>query len=568
MRTSATFSLAISVLALSSAFAFAQKANSNADKPAAAAPMPLSYRAPKFSDDDRKKMAEIEQRPEIKAAIENAWAARRKADMDYVYLLNSTARFTDTTGPEYTTFVSHNGQLYNNPMLQRYLNNIGQKLVPKDSPNTYSFKLILDPMPKAEALSTGTILVSTGMVSMLDNEAQLSYVLGHEIAHVENNHEYQIVRMGVIEPALNAEKEKETKEKRALATAAVTFATGGLGGMFGGFNGAVNGGLAGLAGGLIGSNLIFRDHDTVTAWDDIYENDADEAGLHYMLDQGYDVREAPKAYARLQTEAARDPRIGLAFAANPSRMKARIAHIQDQLSGNMKEAWEAKLKAGGLTGSSGDFSLIMAALQRDNGIIAIDYDLFAMARDNLEQAVDLRSDDPRAQLYLGKAISLSARTPQDRQEAEDHFMKAIQYDGTRGAYPDPHLEHALHLISEHGDKTEIKTEIEAYVALFQREHAGRLPANMAILYDYLTLQGDTSWYLPPAEVVSTKNVDSIRTASGGGSTQLNGPQVIASVLDTAPAPAAAAAPVAAATTPEPAPAPAKAKIRKTSATAK
>ena len=69
-------------------------------------------------------------------------------------------------------------------------------------------------------------------------------------------------------------------------------------------------------------------------------------------------------------------------------MKARTAHIQTVLSGDFKTAWEAKLKAGGLTGSSGEFSLIMSALKRDNGIIAIDYDLFAMARDNLEEAVE------------------------------------------------------------------------------------------------------------------------------------------------------------------------------------
>lgn len=563
MRTSSSISITLSALALSCAFAFAQqKANSNA-APAAAAPMPLSFRAPKFTDDDRKKMAEIEQRPEVKAQIDAAWGSRRKADMDYVYLLNSTSHFTDSSGPEYTTFVSHNGQLYNNPMLQRYINNIGQALVPKDSPNTYSFKLILDPMPKAESLSTGTVLVSTGLVSMLDNEAQLAYVLGHEIAHVENSHEYQMVRMGVIEPALNAEKEKETKEKRAIATAAVTFATGGLGGIFGGLNGAIGGGIAGLAGGLIGSNLIFRDHDTVTNWDDIYENDADEQGLHYMLGQNYDVREAPKAYVRLQAEASRDPRIGLGFIADPVRMKARIAHIQNTLTGDFKPTWEGKLKAGGLTGSSGNFSLVMAALKRDNGIVAIDYDLFAIARDNLEDAVDIRSNDPRAQLYLGKAISLSARTAEDRQSAEDHFLKAIQYDGARGAYPDPHLEHAVHLIGEGGDKTEIKNEIEAYVALYQRQHAGRLPGNMEILYDYLTLQGDTTWYMPPAEVVSTRNVDAVRTSGSGGNTQLTAQQVISSVLDGPTAPASAAPVVA--SSPAPASASPKAKVKKTSA---
>jgi hypothetical protein len=536
MRTNSKLPLAFGVLAIAGTFAVAQNQN---QKPAAA-PAATSDKAPDYTDADKKKMAEIEQRPEIRDAIQNAWDEKRRQDIDYIYNINSSAHFSDMSGPEFATFRDHYGQLYNNPMLQRYINSIGQRLVPKDSPNIYSFKLLLDPIPKAEALSTGTILISTGMVSMLDNEAQLAYVLGHEIAHIEKNHAYTIVRMSILEPALNQEKDKENKEKRAIVTAAVTFATGGIGGVMGGWNGAGVGGLSGLAGGLLSSNLIFRDHNTITQWDDIYENEADEESLHYMLSQGYDVREAPRLYARLQAAASRDPRIGLGFMAKEARMKARTAHIQTVLSGDFKSQWETKLKAGGLTGSSGEFNLIMAALKRDNGIIAIDYDLFAMARDNLEEAVSLRSNDPRAQLYLGKIISLTARTPEDRQEAEDHFIKAIQYDGARGAYPDPHLEHALHLIGENGDKAEINNEIQAYVALYQREHMGTLPNNMAILYDYLTLVGDTNWYAAPAAVVSTKNVEAIRTSSGA-SAPLTGPQVI-SAAETSPVSSAAAGP--------------------------
>ncbi len=44
---------------------------------------------------------------------------------------------------------------------------------------------------------------------------------------------------------------------------------------------------------------------------------------------------------------------------------------------------------------------------------------------------------------------------------------------------------------------------------------GTLPNNMAILYDYLTLVGDTNWYAAPAAVVSTKNVEAIRINSSG-----------------------------------------------------
>jgi tetratricopeptide (TPR) repeat protein len=290
------------------------------------------------------------------------------------------------------------------------------------------------------------------------------------------------------------------------------------------------GGALGLASGVFLSKLVFRDRTTVTEWPDVYENDADEASVGYILDQNYDVREAPKLYARMETEAAHDPRVGLGFIAQATRMKARNAKIQELLSGALKSTIETKLKSAGLTGSSGEFNLIMATLKRDNGIIAIDSDLFAMAKDNLEEAVNLRTNDPRAQLYLGKIISLTARNAEERQEAEQHFMKAIQYDEERGAYPDPHLEHALHMIGENGDKGEIRKEIESYVALYQRQHAGSLPNNMAILYDYLTLVGETNWFAAPALVISTKNVEPIRTSGAGSNTGLTGPEVIAAAI--------------------------------------
>jgi hypothetical protein len=498
--------------------------------------------APQYSDADKKKIAEIEQRPEFKDELQTQWDERRRKDIDYIYNINSSAHFSDVSGPEFATFRDHYGQLYNNPMLQRYLNTIGQRLVPKDSPNIYSFKILLDPIPKAESFSTGTVLVSTGLISMLDNEAQLAYVLGHEIAHVEKNHFYEALRMAVVENELNKEKEEITERKRAIFTAAVSAGTAGLGtGVANGLKGTLIGAVIGLGSGAFLSKLVFRDHTTVTEWPDVFENDADETSIGYILDQNYDVREAPKLYARMETAAAHDPRIGLGFIAQASRMKARNAKIQELLSGTLKPAIEAKLKGAGLTGSSGEFNLIMATLKRDNGIIAIDYDLFAMARDNLEEAVSLRTDDARAQLYLGKVISLTARNDEDRQEAEQHFMKAIQYDESRGAYPDPHLEHALHMIGENGDKAEIRKELESYIALYQRQHAGSLPNNMPILYDYLTLVGETNWYAAPAAVISTRNVEPIRTSTSGSQTALTGPEVIA-VATGAATPAAAAQP--------------------------
>jgi len=257
----------------------------------------------------------------------------------------------------------------------------------------------------------------------------------------------------------------------------------------------------------------------------------------------------------------RDSRVGLGFVGRLSRVKERSAHALELLSGSFKPAIDAKLKAGGLTGSSPEFSLIMSALKRDNGIIALDYDLYDVARDNLEQAVSLRSNDARAQYYLGKVISVTARTPADRQQATAAFLKSIQYDEGRGAYPDPHLEHALSLIADKNsaNSDEIRKELQTYVALYQREHVGQLPNNMPILYDYFTLAGDATWYVPPAMVISTKNVEALRVSqtqntgaasarqvtqaavsgdeAGSGKTPQTRPVAIRSTKKPAPAPA-------------------------------
>jgi hypothetical protein len=453
--------------------------------------------APEYSDSDKKKIAELEQKPETKAKIQRRWDDKRREDLQFIYRLNINDRTNTKNDKEqaFATNVENTGAIYNNPMLQRYINAMGQRLVPKDSPNLYSFKLVLNPVPFTHAYTTGTILISTGMVSILDDEAQLAYILGREIAHIEKNHAYELVHNQVLQDELNAGKEQQ---KTFLKS---TF-------------------------GLIGALFAAQIHEDGTEWPELYENQADDAAIQYMLDQSYDAREAPRVFIHLQTVITRDPRVALGNVGNSVHLKSRHIHLQELLSGDLKTQIEAKLKGVALTGSSGDFSLLMAALKRDNGIIAFNYDLFAIARENLEEAVNLRSNDARAQLYLGKVISITARNDQDRQEAEDHFLKAIQYDAPRGAYPDPHLEHALHLIGENGDKAEINREIEAYIALYQRENSGNVPNNMPILYDYLTLVGNTNWYATPATVISTQNVEAVRVNTSGGIAALTGPQVV------------------------------------------
>src|ERR1700675_4943862 len=217
----------------------------------------LAQTATEFNDKDKKKLADIAQRPEVVHHIQEVWDARRRQDMEFAFNVNQSSRIGELSLTELATFRQNFGELYNNPILLRYVNSLGQKIVPQGSPNLYSFRLLLDPVPRAEALSTGTIYISTGLVAMLDSEAQLAYVLGHEIAHVERRHTYNTIKNEILEEEFDKKKKADVGKKKAIFGAVSAIGGAAAGGALGGLSGALIGGGIGAAGGLAGG-LLFR----------------------------------------------------------------------------------------------------------------------------------------------------------------------------------------------------------------------------------------------------------------------------------------------------------------------
>src|SRR5271163_2671668 len=508
--------------------------------------------ATEYTDKDKQKLALIAQRPDVQKRIADTWDARRREDIEYAFNVNQSSRLGELSPTALAEFRQKFGELYNNPILLRYVNALGQKIVPDGSPNLYSFRLLLDPVPRAEALSTGTIYISTGLVALLDDEAQLAYVLGHEIAHVERRHAYNEIKNTILEEEFDKEKQSDVDKKKKIFGAVAAVGGAAIGGAAGGATGALIGGGIGGAAGLVGGALLFRNRFVPTEWSTVFENEADEAGLKYMLDQNWDAREIPRLYARLDNLVGRDSREGLGFIGNPERTRERQATITKLITTSYKADLDAKLKAG-LVASGPEFQLLMSALKRDNGVIALDYDLYAEGRDNLEEAVKLRSNDPRAHYYLGQVIAATGRTDDDKQQALNEFLEAIKYDAERGAYPEPYLEEALYQITQNdpSQQEQIKKELKTYVALYQRQHAGTVPPNMYIIYDYLLLTGDKSWYVPPAAVVSTKYVNALSMTSSAPST--NTTEVIRSAVGGSSATSAPGSGGAAAADPPPVP---------------
>lgn len=156
--------------------------------------------------------------------------------------------------------------------VQDYVQRIGeslipahQKLLPAGDPQKIPFKfyVVSDKDVNAFATANGIIVVNSGMITMLENEAQLAAVLAHEISHATQEHTWR---------QLNKDKGKRT----AVAI----------------------GGIAAAAFGLYGVSDILQ--LTLAAMQNGYnrrlENQADRIGLEYMTVAGYDPRQAPRVW--------------------------------------------------------------------------------------------------------------------------------------------------------------------------------------------------------------------------------------------------------------------------------
>lgn len=74
-----------------------------------------------------------------------------------------------------------------------YLNRLGQLLIPRGTTLervTWRFRILRDPQPNAFALPNGSIYVTTGLITLVDNESQLAAIIAHELTHVMRRHTY------------------------------------------------------------------------------------------------------------------------------------------------------------------------------------------------------------------------------------------------------------------------------------------------------------------------------------------------------------------------------------------
>src|ERR1035438_3805836 len=85
------------------------------------------------------------------------------------------------------------GLVFHDPDLQAFIDPVAHRVLgdrPVPEKVTYLFLVLRDPMVNAFALPNGSVYITTGLLSRLENEAQLASVLGHESSHVLDRHTY------------------------------------------------------------------------------------------------------------------------------------------------------------------------------------------------------------------------------------------------------------------------------------------------------------------------------------------------------------------------------------------
>jgi len=185
-----------------------------------------------------------------------------------------SAKTENELGKEAAEQVAQTMGLIDDPKLKAYLEAIGQRLA-EDSPRKdvpYEFHVVEMQEPNAFALPGGYIYVSRGILPILNSEAELAGVIGHEIGHVAARHAARRISMAA---------------PFAIVGGIVSGATGIVSPRLGEALGAI----PMLAGGLV-----------IQPYSRDQERDADKIGVKLAAESGYDPGGLSQALYQLERE--------------------------------------------------------------------------------------------------------------------------------------------------------------------------------------------------------------------------------------------------------------------------
>lgn len=207
------------------------------------------------------------------------------------------------------------GRVVKDPEINVYVRDILCRVTPEHCANIRLY-VVRTPNFNASMMPNGAMQVWTGAILRSRNEAQLAYVISHEVAHYLRRHTVQ-----------------RWRDARAKTNALVFFQ----------FAAAA----AGV--GFVGPILQIVALGSIFGYSRDQEREADRLGFEMIVEAGYDPREAVKIWESLMEEkdASDDPKKLIFFATHPATEERRktLAKLAEGQIGNGGLVGEDKLAA-------------------------------------------------------------------------------------------------------------------------------------------------------------------------------------------------------------------------------
>jgi beta-barrel assembly-enhancing protease len=188
-------------------------------------------------------------------------------------------------------------QLVTDPVIDEYINRIGQNLVRhSDARVPFTIKVLDNDEVNAFALPGGYFYVDSGLILAADNEAELAGVMAHEIAHVAARH---------------ATKNMTRAQIWNMAAVPLIFV-----------GGPVAYAISEVAGLAVPLGFLKFSRDA--------EREADMLGLQYDYASGYDPEAFVQFFEKLNVEKKKQSLVAKAFATHPMNAD-RIEAAQEEI---------------------------------------------------------------------------------------------------------------------------------------------------------------------------------------------------------------------------------------------
>ncbi len=318
-------------------------------------------------------------------------------------------------------------RLYDDPLLEEYLGAVADRLTPDAVRGAggpgIKIGVIRDPTLNAFAMPNGKIYVHTGLLSRLENEAQLATILCHELAHVTHRHALRYSRDA---------RSRPTPSTAVAASIGVAVATDSVA-RPGDYVGAAV--LSQTANAVLGLGLTLNTVAAIQGYGRDLEREADHEGLEQLVRAGYDPQQAPRAFTLLRDEAGDRGAVETFFFGSHPRLQERI-----ETTTALVKTRYATLDAPRIHPTE-EFALKTRTLVRENAHEDIRMGRFALAQRQLDRVLVVTPRDPIAHVYYGDLHRLkSQRTKSlddkkaEAQRARERYERAAELDAT---LPDP-----------------------------------------------------------------------------------------------------------------------------------